>query len=275
MNSKQFLIGAEKSFPFRILSGEGLDREITEPCAHVYDGTEGFWHSLKSGQIIIVDSENLNSLTPEKISATSCLFVSGCESCPAGFLDLFAAKSIPLVASGMERHFLASRVTGLLREKLESTVYLHGSMVVYKGIGVLLTGDSGAGKSRCCLDLIGRGAGLVADDLVKIIKQETSLYGMCPEQIRGMIEIRGAGLIDISSIFGESAVAQESAIDIAFEISGTGAAPCRAEGEAVSDSALVIMGVEIPLRTVRADCGKTVSQYVKDSCEERCRDNYR
>ncbi len=170
MNSKQFLCGAEKSFPFRVLSGEGLDREITDPCALVYDGTEGFWRSVKSGRIVIIPPDSLDSFPSGINSETSCLLISGCDSCPPGFIDLIAEKSIPLVISSMEQAHLASRVAGLLREKLESTVYLHGSMVVYKDVGVLVTGESGAGKSRCCLDLLGAGARLVSDDLVEIKK---------------------------------------------------------------------------------------------------------
>lgn len=271
MNSKQFLCGAEKSFPFRILSGEGLDREIAGPCALVYDGTESFWRSIKSGRIVIITPDSLNTFPSGINSETSCLFLSGCDSCPAGVIDLLTEKSIPLVITSMEQEQLASRVTGLLREKLESMVYLHGSMVVYKDIGVLVTGESGAGKSRCCLDLLGAGAKLVADDLVEIKKEEGKLYGKSPEQIRNMIEIRETGLSDVRALFGERAVTETAVIDIAFEICGSG----TSESLSVSDTALELMDIKIPLKLIRADCGKPVSQFVKDACEERCRDNYK
>ncbi|MEN6464482.1 MAG: hypothetical protein ABFD62_04805 [Syntrophaceae bacterium] len=265
MNSKQFLSGAEKSFPFRILSGEGLDREISGPCALVHDGTEGFWRGVKGGRIVIINHASLESFPSGMDSGTSCLFISGCDSCPPAFVDFLAAKSIPLVISNMEQELLASRVTGLLREKLESTVSLHGSMVVYRDTGVLVTGESGAGKSRCCLDLLGEGARLVADDLVEIKREEGRLYGKSPEQIRNMIEIRGAGLFDVRTLFGGHAVTPRAGIDLAFEISA-GTKACK--------SALEIMGVQIPLEIIRADSGKPVSQFVKEACERRCRDNY-
>lgn len=268
MNLQQFLNGAEKSFPFRIFSNEGMDREITGSCALVYDGTEVFRRQIKSGRIVILNSEYLD--TSEEFpawidSGTACLFLSGCDSCPPGFADFLAGKSVPLVVSSLEQEHLASRVAGLLREKLESTVYLHGSLVVYKNTGVLLTGESGSGKSRCCLDLLKAGAGLVADDLVEIKRKGPILYGKSPEQIRGLIEIRGAGLSDVRVLFGERAAIERAGIDTAFEIS-----------EAAGDkSSLVIMGIEIPLKTVSADSGKPVSQFVKETCEERCRDDYR
>ena len=220
---------------------------------------------------MIITPDSLNSFPSEINSETSCLFLSGCDSCPAGLIDLLAEKSIPLVVSSMEQEHLASRVTGLLREKLESTVFLHGSMVVYRDIGVLIMGESGAGKSRCCLDLLVAGAKLIADDLVEIKKEEGKLYGKSPEQIRNMIEVRHTGLIDARTLFGERAVADRAVIDVAFEISGSGTAECKS----ASDTSLEVMDIKIPLKLIKADCGKPVSQFVKDTCEERCRDNYK
>jgi len=275
MNSKQFLIGAEKSFPYRILSGEGLDRVITDPCAHVYDGTEGFWRSIKSGQIVIITPESIDTLPSDINSATSCLFLSGCDSCPSELFHLLAEKNIPLVISNLEKDFLASRVTGLLREKLESKVYLHGSMVVFKGIGVLVTGESGSGKSRCCLDLLVLGAKLVSDDLVEIEKERGVLYARSPEQIRNMIEVRGAGLTDVRTLFGENALEQRARVDIAFEISSETSVFGSRRDKSHPDCCLDILGIDIPLKVINAGSGKSVSQIVKEACEERCRDNYR
>lgn len=270
MNSKQFLDGAEKSFPFRVLSGEGLGREITDPCALVYDGTEDFWRRIESGRIVIITPDSLNSFPRDINPKTSCLLISDCDSCPPGFAGMLAGKSIPVVISSMETELLASRVRGLLREKLESTVYVHGSMIVHKDTGVLITGESGSGKSRCCLDLLGAGARLVADDLVKIKKADGKLFGKSPSRIRNMIEIRGAGLCDVQALFGNRALADTAVIDIALEISGPGSG-----FDSVPGAAMEIMDVKVPLKRIPADCGKPVSQYVMDACEERCRDNYR
>ncbi len=267
MNSIQFLDGAEKSFPFRVLSGEGMDREITDPCAFVYDGTEDFRRGIKSGRIVIVSPDSLDSFSSGINPHTPCLFISGSDSCPSGYMKMFAEKSIPVVVSSMGQQQLASRVTGLLREKLDSMVYMHGSMVVYKGAGALIIGESGAGKSRCCLDLLGSGAQLVADDLVEIKKEDGKLYGRSPGQIRNMIEIRQAGLKDVRSLFGERAVADLSAIDIVFEIE-----PETAECYADADAELEVMDVKVPLKRIRAGV-RPVSEFVRHTCEERCQDN--
>lgn len=270
MNLKQFLCGAQTSFPFRVLSGEGLDREITDPRALVCGGTEDFLSGIKRGRIVIATPESLNSFPVDLYPETSFLFLSGAVSCPPGVISLLVEKSIPLVASSLEQEDLASRVAGLLREKLESTVFLHGSMVVFKDIGVLVTGESGAGKSRCCLDLLSAGARLVADDLVEIKKEEGRLFGKSPEQIRNMIEIRGTGISDVRALFGERAAVDRAVIDIAFEISGPGI-----KTDPDSDAVLEIMGIKVPLKKAPADCRKPVSEIVRDTCEERCRDNYR
>jgi serine kinase of HPr protein (carbohydrate metabolism regulator) len=267
MNSNQLLSGAEKSFPFSIVSSEGLDREITDPRPLVHDGTPASWRGTLTGRIVVADAASLGSIPPDINPGTSCLFLSGCDSCPPAIVDFLADKSIPLVISSLEREHLASRLAGLLREKLEYTVCLHGSLVVYRGTGVLVTGESGAGKSRCCLELLAAGAALVADDLVEIKKEDGRLCGTSPGRIRNLIEVRGAGIVDVRALYGESAAVQRAGIDVAFEISGAG----RAAGK----TSLDIMGIEVPLRTVRDERGKPVSQFVKEACEERCRCSYR
>lgn len=83
----------------------------------------------------------------------------------------------------------------------------HGVFMDILGMGVLLTGESGLGKSELGLELISRGHGLVADDAVDLYRiSQTSLEGRCPELLRNLLEVRGIGLLDIKAIFGETAV---------------------------------------------------------------------
>jgi HPr kinase/phosphorylase len=84
---------------------------------------------------------------------------------------------------------------------------MHGVFMDILGLGVLITGESGLGKSELGLELISRGNGLVADDAVDLYRiNQTTIEGKCPELLQNLLEVRGIGLLDIRAIFGESAV---------------------------------------------------------------------
>jgi HPr kinase/phosphorylase len=84
---------------------------------------------------------------------------------------------------------------------------MHGVFMDILGMGVLITGESGLGKSELGLELVSRGHGLVADDAVDLFRvSQTSLEGRCPELLQNLLEVRGIGLLDIKAIFGETAV---------------------------------------------------------------------
>ena len=84
---------------------------------------------------------------------------------------------------------------------------MHGVFMDILGLGVLITGESGLGKSELGLELISRGNGLVADDAVDLYRiNQTTIEGRCPELLHNLLEVRGIGLLDIRGIFGETAV---------------------------------------------------------------------
>jgi HPr kinase/phosphorylase len=105
-----------------------------------------------------------------------------------------AAYIIDVLRAYLSRHF-ADRDT------------VHGVFMDILGLGVLITGESGLGKSELGLELISRGQGLVADDAVDLFRiNQTIIEGRCPELLQNMLEVRGIGLLDIRAIFGETAV---------------------------------------------------------------------
>ncbi len=94
-----------------------------------------------------------------------------------------------------------------LAKSLAESISLHGVLMDVLGLGVLITGDSGVGKSELALELISRGNGLVADDVVEISRiAMTTLEGRCPPMLKDFLEVRGLGVLDIRTIFGETAV---------------------------------------------------------------------
>jgi len=98
-------------------------------------------------------------------------------------------------------------VRGYLGQHFAERTTRHGVFMDILGLGVLLTGESGLGKSELGLELISRGHGLVADDAVDLYRvSQTALEGRCPELLLNLLEVRGIGLLDIKAIFGETAV---------------------------------------------------------------------
>jgi HPr kinase/phosphorylase len=92
---------------------------------------------------------------------------------------------------------------------------MHGVFMDILGMGVLITGESGLGKSELGLELISRGHGLVADDAVDLYRiNQTSIEGRCPELLQNLLEVRGIGLLDIKAIFGETAVRRKMRLSL-------------------------------------------------------------
>lgn len=108
---------------------------------------------------------------------------------------------------------LMSKITMYLADKLAPETRLHGVLVDVYGIGILITGESGIGKSETALELIKRGHRLVTDDAVDIKEIDGELIGTSPKITIGMLEVRGIGIIDISSLYGLSSVLQSKKIN--------------------------------------------------------------
>ena len=116
------------------------------------------------------------------------------------------ASDTPLFTTPLPTAQVIDSLRVYVSRQLAETVTLHGVFMDVLGIGVLITGDSGVGKSELGLELITRGHGLVADDVVEVSRiSPDALEGRCPELLRDFIEVRGLGLLNIRTVFGETA----------------------------------------------------------------------
>lgn len=149
----------------------------------------------------------------------SCVVVTRNIEIPAELLHEAEEKGIPLFRTTLNSTEFIDRVTKFLEEKLSPTTSLHGVLMDVFGVGLLLLGRSGIGKSECALDLILRGHRLVADDMVFIQKRSPStLVGSGFEVIQHHMEIRGLGIINIRSLFGVEAIRERKKIDLVLEL---------------------------------------------------------
>jgi HPr kinase/phosphorylase len=150
-----------------------------------------------AGQVIA----NLFAAEPAAIILTDS------AGAPAALLATAEAKRVPVLATASSADSVIDTLRRYLAKILADSVSMHGVFMDVLGVGVLITGESGVGKSELALELISRGSGLVADDVVEISRIATkTLEGRCPPILKDFLEVRGLGVLNIRTIFGETAV---------------------------------------------------------------------
>lgn len=170
---------------------------------------------------------------------------------------------VPLAVSQEATSFVVSSLNAYLNKELCPRITIHGVLVEVYGVGVLLRGDSGIGKSETAIELIKRGHSLVADDAVEIKRvSNITLLGSAPPVIRHFIELRGIGVVDVHNLFGISAVKEVSKIDLVIELEQW------VEGKhydrmGMENYTTEILGLDIPMLTVPVRPGRNLAVVVE------------
>ena len=129
------------------------------------------------------------------------------QQAPPGLIAMCEEANIPMFATPESSAYAIDVLRSYLSKHFADRTSMHGVLMDILGLGVLITGESGLGKSELGLELISRGHGLVADDAVDLFRvNQATIEGRCPELLRNLLEVRGIGLLDIKAIFGETAV---------------------------------------------------------------------
>jgi HPr kinase/phosphorylase len=129
------------------------------------------------------------------------------QTAPDELIAMCERAQIPMFATGESAAFVIDVLRAYLSKHFADRTSMHGVFMDILGLGVMITGESGLGKSELGLELISRGNGLVADDAVDLYRiNQATIEGRCPELLQNLLEVRGIGLLDIRAIFGETAV---------------------------------------------------------------------
>ncbi len=129
------------------------------------------------------------------------------KQAPEALISMCERAQIPMFAAPGSSAYVIDVLRAYLSKHFADRVSMHGVFMDILGLGVLITGESGLGKSELGLELISRGNGLVADDAVDLYRiNQTTIEGRCPDLLQNLLEVRGIGLLDIRAIFGETAV---------------------------------------------------------------------
>ena len=228
------LLGAELAdLHLKVMCGEQhLDHRITHPRVQKPGlAFAGYYAYIKPGRVqIIGESETayLQTLAPlerrmrfeQIVSLPVPVFVitKGIEPFPE-FLDLCREHRIPILGSPALSSIIIKRISYYLEDHLVPVTRLHAVLVEIYGLGVLLIGKSGVGKSESALDLITRGHSLVADDRVTVKRYPSGdLIGYCEHPARHHMELRGLGIINVQDLFGLAAVRERKTLDLVVEL---------------------------------------------------------
>jgi HPr kinase/phosphorylase len=148
-----------------------------------------------------------------------CIILTDNNTLPEEMLEAAAAKNIPVFATTFETTKIAYFLADFLDDQFSPQHIVHGSFLDVYGIGILLTGPSGIGKSEIALDLVERGHRLVADDVVMVTRKgEGILMGAGTDLVKHFMEIRGLGLIDVQSMFGVRAIRFQKRVEVVVEL---------------------------------------------------------
>ena len=263
--------------PLELVSGAaGLDRRITSP--HIQKtglALAGFDAYLSAGRILIFGESEIRYL--ESLASSSrvdalrrtfahgipAVMITGGLTAPPELTIESERAGVPLLSTGIPTPFAIAKVSAILEDSLAARTIIHAVLMDIIGLGVLIVGESGIGKSECALDLIVRGHRLVADDTVEIRRRaESVLIGTCPDLTRHHMEVRGLGLINIKDLFGVASTRSSKRVELVVQLERW--EPGREyERLGLDDVYYEILGLHVPLLRMPVAPGRNVSILVE------------
>lgn len=235
----------------------------------------GFPHYVHEGRVQIIGQSELlflGQLTPEERRAAiarlelqkiSCVLVTKGLTPPAELVEECEAVGLPLIQTPLVSSAAITAVTEYLEEALAPREQRHGVLLDLYGLGVLIEGKSGVGKSECALDLIMRGHQLVADDLVEIRRRRPGLLmGGAPDLLREHMEIRGLGILNIRELFGVSAVSGPKQLGLNIRLERWEDAT-EVDRLGLEERTLDILGVAVPSFVLPVSPGRNLATLVE------------
>src|SRR5919198_6251959 len=263
--------------PLELLSGKnGLERRITSP--HIQKtglALAGFHEYLQPERIFVLGESEVRYLESldeaARVSALAaafthdvpCVLITGGWEPPVELVDAAERYNVPLLRTSVATPLAIAKVSAVLDDRLAVRENVHGVLMDILGLGVLITGESGIGKSECALDLVVRGHRLVADDAVELRRrQETILIGTCPELTRHHMELRGLGVINVKELFGIASTRSSKRIELVVQLDCWD--PAREyERLGLDDDFYEILGLKVPLIRMPVAPGRNIAILVE------------
>jgi HPr kinase/phosphorylase len=236
----------------------------------------GFLNPLRSTSISLVTENELEWIysQPEELlqaapsfdpaAVTAIVLCKNCNPNPA-ITSVCRKNNIALVKTGLECNEALDYLQSCLPKVVAARGMQHGVFLAVMNVGVLITGASGVGKSEVAMDLVQRGHQLIADDAVEIHRGEQSeLFGECPEPLKGYIEIRGLGIINVLKMFGPSSVLDSYKLQLIIDlIDATNSEIRKVDRLAPSLRDWEMLGINVPCLTMLVAPGRNLSVLIE------------
>src|SRR5438034_1803307 len=263
--------------PLELLAGAaGLDRGITS--THIQKtglALAGFHEYLRPGRVLIFGESEIRYLegldTAARIASLRlaltldfpCVVITGGFAPPAELMIEAENARLPLLRTSIATPTAIAKLSSILEDSLAERTMMHAVLIDVLGLGVLIAGESGIGKSECALDLIVRGHRLVADDTVEVRRrQETILIGTCTELTRHHMELRGLGVINVKELFGIASTRSSKRVELVVQLERW--VPTREyERLGLDDVFHEILGLRVPLLKMPVAPGRNIAILVE------------
>jgi HPr kinase/phosphorylase len=263
--------------PLELLSGAGgLARTIASP--HIQKtglALTGFAEYLRPARILVFGESEvryLESLPPERRLDTlaavfghdiPCVLITGGWNAPVELLLVAERYHVPLLRTAVPTPLAIAKITALLDDCLALREVIHGVLMDILGLGVLIVGESGIGKSECALDLVVRGHRLVADDTVEVRRRgETEIIGTCPEMTRHHMEVRGLGVINIRDLFGIASTRTAKRVELVVQLERWDATR-EYDRLGLDENVYDLLGLKVPLIRMPVAPGRSLAILVE------------
>ncbi len=273
---RDLLLGEAAHLGLELLAGEaGVGQEITVPRIQKPGlSLAGFVEYIHPGRVQILGQSEitfLNELATDRrrdiltqvcAAGVTCFVITKNLEPPVELREAAESHSIPLLRTKLMSSATIDGLTHFLEERLAPRIGIHGVLLDIYGVGVLLLGESGVGKSECALDLIVRGHRLVCDDIVEIRKRGQVLTCSGPELTRYHMEIRGLGIINIKDLFGVAAVRNFKDLDMVVRLDPWDEAK-EYERLGLDQRTCEILGVHVPFIEMPVAPGRHLSVLIE------------
>ena len=263
--------------PVDLLAGSrGLSRHITNPYIQKTGlALAGFHEYLHAGRVLIYGEseirfvEGLDAVTRRDALRRSfasdipCVLLTGGLEPPPDLVIEAERAGVPLLSTHVGTATAIGKLTALLEDRLAVREVIHGVLVDVLGLGVLIVGESGIGKSECALDLVTRGHRLVADDAVEVRRRAASIIiGSCPELTRHHMEVRGLGVINLRDLFGVASTRTSKRVELVVQLERW--EPQREYDRlGLDDSYFDLLGLRIPVIRMPVAPGRNLAILVE------------
>jgi HPr kinase/phosphorylase len=234
----------------------------------------GYTDYIRYGRVQIVGSSEvgyLHKLPSRRRSAIlaklchcriTCFVVTKGLVPPTELLSAAEERGIPVLTTPLESTTFIKLLSAFLEERLATRLHLHSVLLDVFGLGVLILGESGIGKSECALDLIDRGHRLVADDVVEIKRMGDVLVGVSPDLTRFHMELRGLGVLNIKDLYGVSSMRLSKRVELVIQLERWEAGK-EYDRLGLRDETFLILGVEVPMVRMPVAPGRNIALLVE------------